>query len=149
MTATRPFSQAWADALHRAINGSDAYRAAARHWTWPIAMVLEAAPALGYPADVAMELTLDRGICTNVRILEPSAVTATFVLRAPYAVWKRIVRGVTDPMMAVALRQVALQGPLATLIMHAAAAKALVACARDVPTHFPDDAGDAGDAGDA
>jgi putative sterol carrier protein len=140
VTASRPFTQDWADALYCAINSSDAYRAAAAHWTWPIAMVLDAAPALGYPADVAVEFTLDRGTCTAVRILAPSAVTAPFVLHAPYAVWKRIVRGLTDPVMAVALRQVRLQGPLATLMLHAAAAKALVACAREVPTHFPDDA---------
>jgi hypothetical protein len=42
--------------------------------------------------------------------------------------------------MAVALRQVTLQGSLSTLMLHAGAAKALVACARGVPTHFPDEA---------
>ena len=140
MTHPRPFTQAWADALREVINGDLAYRRAASNWTWPVALVLDAAPDLGYPADTAVEFSLDRGHCTGVQVLDPAAVAAPFVLRAPYAIWKRVVRGMLDPVMAVALRQVALQGPLGTLMLHAAAAKALVSCARAVPTHFPDEA---------
>lgn len=140
MTNPRPFTQAWADALRAAINVDPAYRTAAAKWTWPMALVLEAAPELGYASDAAVEFDLDSGTCTAARVLDPAAATAPFVLRASYAVWKRIVRGVTDPVMAVALRQVTLHGSLTTLMLHAGAAKALVACARKVPTHFPDEA---------
>lgn len=105
-----------------------------------MALVLEAEPSLGYPADTAVEFDLSHGTCSAVRVLEPSAATAPFVLRASYAVWKRIVHGALDPVMAVALRQVTLRGSLSTLMLHAGAAKALVACARLVPTHFPDEA---------
>ena len=136
-----PFTQPWADALRDAINADQAYRVAARTWTWPVALVLEAAPALGYPVDTAVEFDLDRGACTAVRVLDPSATTAPFVLRGQYAAWKRIVRGALDPVMAVALRHVTLRGSLTTLMLHAGAAKALIACARTVPTHFPDEAG--------
>lgn len=136
----RPFTQAWADALHDAINADPAYRAAAARWTWPVALVLEATPDLGYPAECIVEFDLDRGTCTAVRMIERAALGAPFVLSASYAVWKRIVRGALDPVMAVALKQVALQGSLSTLMLHAGAAKALVACARTVPTHFPDEA---------
>lgn len=104
-----------------------------------MALVLEAAPEFGFSQEAAVEFALDRGICHSATVLDPSAVTAPFVLRAPYAVWKRIVRGLTDPVLAVAMRQVTLQGSLSTLMMHAGAAKALVACARSVPTHFPDE----------
>ncbi|HEY3287650.1 MAG TPA: hypothetical protein VGJ96_11100 [Gemmatimonadaceae bacterium] len=141
MTLLRPFTQTWADALRNAINGNAAYRAAAVGWTWPIALVLEAAPQFDYHADTAVQFMLERGTCTDARVVDPSGVTAPFVLRAPYAVWKRIVRGALDPVMAVALRQVSLQGSLTTLLLHAGAAKALVACARLVPTHFPDETG--------
>jgi putative sterol carrier protein len=139
VTHPRPFTQSWADALHRAINADEGYRTAATNWTWPVALVLEAEPTLGYPADTAVEFDLNRGTCASVRVLDPSATTAPFVLRAPYAVWKRIVHGALDPVMAVALRQVTLRGSLSTLMLHAGAAKALVACARLVPTHFPDE----------
>ncbi len=138
-TPHRPFTQAWADSLREIITGDAAYRAVAGHWTWPVALVLEAAPELEYHHDVAVEFSLDRGTCSAARVLDPSAVTAPFVLRAPYAVWKRIVRGTLDPVMAIALRHVHLHGPLATLMLHVSAAKALIACARRVPTQFPDE----------
>jgi putative sterol carrier protein len=139
MNPLRPFTQPWADALREAINGDANYRAAAATWTWPVALVLEAAPAFEYHAAAAVQFTLDRGVCTAAQVLDPSAITAPFVLRAPYGVWKRIVRGALDPIMAVALRQVSLQGSLGTLLAHARAAKALVSCVRTVSTHFPDE----------
>jgi putative sterol carrier protein len=141
VTLPLPFTQPWADALRLAINADPAYRAAAANWTWPVALVLEAAPDLGYAADIAVEFGLDRGTCTSVRVLAPSAITAPFVLRARYAVWKQVVRGHTDPVMAIALKKIAFEGSLTTLLMHARGAKALVACARTVPTHFPDETG--------
>ena len=125
--------------MRDAINGDAAYRAAATSWTWPVALVLEAEPGLGYATDTAVELALDRGVCSSALTLEPAAIRAPFVLRGSYAAWKRIVRGITDPVMAVVLRQVTLQGSLSTLLLHARAAKALVACAQNVPTHFPDE----------
>ncbi|MHB8838402.1 MAG: SCP2 sterol-binding domain-containing protein [Gemmatimonadaceae bacterium] len=138
-TPLRPFTQAWADALRIAINGDQAYRTAAANWTWPVALVLDAAPEFDYDVDTAVEFSLHRGTCTAVQVLDAAAVTAPIVLRAPYAVWKRIVRGALDPVMAVVLRHVSLKGSLSTLMLHAGAAKALVACARMVPTHFPDE----------
>ncbi|MCX5762330.1 MAG: Fis family transcriptional regulator [Gemmatimonadetes bacterium] len=140
MTLPRPFTQPWADALREAINADAAYRAVAANWTWPVALVLDAAPDLGYATDAAVEFALHRGDCTSARVVEYADINAPFVLRAPYAVWKKVVRGITDPVMAIALRQITLQGSLSTLMMHAGAAKALVACARTVPTRFPDEA---------
>ena len=139
MNALRPFTQPWADAIRDAINASVAYRSVAGTWAWPVALVLDAAPAFGYADAAAVLFELDRGTCTAARVVPVEAAAAPFVLRAPYGVWKRVVRGLADPMMAIALRQIHLKGPLTTLMLHAAAAKALVACARTVPTHFPDE----------
>ena len=141
MTLPRPFTQPWADALRAAINTDLAYRAASTKWTWPVALVLDATPELGYADDTAVEFDLHRGTCASVRVLTLPNITAPFVLRAPYAVWKNVVRGLTDPVMAIALRKISLEGSLSTLMMHAGAARALVACARSVPTHFPDETG--------
>jgi putative sterol carrier protein len=141
VTLPRPFTQPWADALHIAINADVAYRTAASNWTWPVALVLDATPDLGYADDTAVEFDLHRGTCASARVLAVPAITAPFVLRAPYAVWKKVVQGLTDPVMAIALRKIAFAGSLSTLMMHAGAAKALVARARTVPTHFPDETG--------
>ena len=136
----RPFTQAWADALREVVNGDAAYRAAASHWTWPLAMVLEPAPTLGYAESVAAELVLDRGICRAATVLGPEAVTAPIVLRAPYEVWKQVVRGELDPVSAVMTGRIKLSGAVMTLMTHARAAQALLACATRVPTAFPDEA---------
>lgn len=136
----RPFTADWATALRTSILNDADYRAAASRWKWPVALVLDATPALGYPEPVAVEIALNCGDCTSAEIRSVEALTAPFVLRAPYETWKAIVRGSLDPLMAVTKGQVRVEGSLATLMMHARAATALVVCARNVPTHFPDEA---------
>jgi putative sterol carrier protein len=135
----RPFTAAWAEAFHAAIETDDAYRSAAAKWTWPVALVLSPAPEFGYPDAVAVELQLDRGRCHGTQILPAEAAAAPFVLTAPYAVWKAVVRGELDPIVGVTRGKIAVRGSLATLMMQARAAAALVACAKAVPTAFPDE----------
>jgi putative sterol carrier protein len=104
-----------------------------------VALVLEATPVHGYPEAVAVELALDRGRCHGAEIRDPTAVTAPFVLRAPWDTWKSVVRGELDALTAVTRGRIKVQGSLTTLMMHAASAAALVRCARAVPTRFPDE----------
>ena len=137
MTFT-PFTTPWADALCAAINADESYRAAASGWTWPVALVLSADARLGYPEDVAVELQLNRGDCGRATVMSPAEVTAPFVLRADYATWKEMVLGELDPLVAVTRRRVTFTGKLTTLLLHAKAAKAMVACAQRVPTRFVD-----------
>lgn len=135
----RPFTAAWAEAFQSAIEADDAYRSAAAKWTWPVALILSPAPELGFPDAVAVELQLDRGRCGGAQVVPAAAVTAPIALTAPYAVWKSVVRGELDPIVGVTRGKIAVRGSLATLMMHARAATALVACAKAVPTEFPDE----------
>ena len=137
--AHRPFTPEWASAFQDAIEADTMYRDLAAKWTWPVALVLDAAPELGYAEPVAVELTLDRGRCHAAVIRHPDAVTAPFVLRAPYATWKLVMRGDLDPLAGVTRGKICVKGSLATLMMHARSASALCACARAVPTRFPDE----------
>ena len=75
-----PFTPEWTAALREAIESDPDYRTAAAKWTWPVALVLEAAPEFGYAAPVAVELALDRGRCMGAALRAPDAVTAPFVL---------------------------------------------------------------------
>lgn len=129
-----PFTQEWAEALRLVIDSDTGYRAAAGGWTWPIALVLSAAPEFGYPSDVAVELLLDRGSCTSARIVPVATVEAPFVFRADYAAWKDLVLGKLDPLTAITNRQVLLSGSIVTLMVYAKAIRTLVACAQQVPT---------------
>ncbi len=135
----RPFSIEWADAFRDAINADAGYAAVAKSWTWPVALVLDATPAWGYPAATAVQLTLDRGTCAAAVIMPPHTVDATFVLRADYDTWKAVVLDALDPIAAVTHGRIKFTGPLGTLLMHAKAATALVAVARTIPTQFPDE----------
>ena len=105
-----------------------------------MALVLSPAPEFGFPDSVAVELQLDRGRCHAAAIVAADAVNVAIALTAPYAVWKSIVRGELDPIVGVTRGQIAVRGSLTTLMMHARAATALVACAKAVPTEFPDEA---------
>jgi len=136
-----PFTPGWASAFRSAINSSAEYRESAKSWLWPVALVLTAAPDLGYPADIALELQLSRGDCSAAALVDLPAVTAPFVLRGDYATWKEIVRGELDPLMAVTRRRIIFTGALTTLLLHAKAARALVGCAQQVPTQFAGEAG--------
>jgi putative sterol carrier protein len=135
----RPFTADWATAFRDAIEVDASYREAAAKWTWPVALVMQAAPEFGYPDSVAVELTLDRGRCHAAEVRAADAVTAAIVLKAPYAIWKSVVQGELDPLLGVTRGKIAVKGSLATLMIHAKAATALVACARAVPTEFPDE----------
>ncbi|MEP6690791.1 MAG: SCP2 sterol-binding domain-containing protein [Gemmatimonadaceae bacterium] len=136
----RPFTTEWADALRAAINDDAAYRTSSAGWTWPVALVLDAEPSVGYGCEIAVQLWLERGTCTAARILEPSSCDAPIALRASYATWKRVVRGDLDPVMAVMTGKVKLTGPVTLLLNQAGSARALVDCVRAVPTQFPDEA---------
>jgi putative sterol carrier protein len=88
---------------------------------------------------VGVELTLDRGRCHKAVIVVGTEVGAAIVLTAPYQIWKAVVKGDLDPLAGVTRGKIAVKGSLATLMMHAKAATALVTCARAVPTEFPDE----------
>lgn len=136
----RPFTPEWAQAFHEAVEADAHYREVAARWTWPVALVMDAAPELGYAEAVAIELTLDRGRCHGAAILHPDALTAPFVLRAPFATWKQVMLGALDPLAGVTLGRIRVKGSLTTLMLHARSATALCKCAQAVPTRFPDEA---------
>lgn len=139
MAGHRPFTAEWAEAFRSAITADEAYRSAAAQWTWPVALVLEPAPELGYPHSVAVELSLDRGACSAAAIRATDTLSAPFILSAPYATWKQVVTGALDPIAGVTRGKIKVKGSLATLMLNARAASALCACARAVPTAFPDE----------
>jgi putative sterol carrier protein len=139
----RPFTWPWAAAFAAAVNRSSAYREAAREWRWPLALVLEPAPDLGYPVATALVADLFEGTCRDARIHEGDGVDVPFVIRGPYASWKALIAAGADPVAAIVTGKLRLTGSLITIIRHVAASRALVVCARAVPTAFPDEpAGD-------
>lgn len=135
----QPFTEPWAAAFCDAINSSDAYHASAQNWIWPLALVLEADAALGYPRGAAIRLELEKGHCRGVSLHAMDEVSAPFVLRGDYASWKQVLKGELDPVMAITRKRLTLEGSLATIMLNARSAKILVTCAAAIPTSFPDE----------
>lgn len=135
----RAFTQPWADAFHHLVEADAAYRAAAGGWHWPLALVVDAEPALGIPEPLAIQAELHAGRSRGVRALPAARVTAPYVLRASLATWKAVMRGELDAIPAVMSGRLTLErGALATLLFHTTSATRLVEVARRVPTFFPE-----------
>jgi putative sterol carrier protein len=135
---TLPFTQAWADAFRDAVNRDVTYRQAGLGWTSTVALVLDDGAPVGLIGPVALELSLDRGLCNTARIISPDACIAPFVFRGNYPVWMEVMGGATDPVTAVMRGQIRLTGNVATLMMHGPAITALVRCAQSVTSQISD-----------
>ena len=130
----RPFTQQWGDALCAALNASESYHAIAARWIWPVALVVQKAPDLGWPRETAVVLSLEHGHCNGARLVDGSKARAPFIFRGSYANWKRVMHGDVDPIVAMVKGELAVTGSMSTIMMHSRAAKALVEVARTVAT---------------
>ena len=139
MRPLHPFTPEWAAEFRSVINSDADYRDAAKGWVWTVAFVLNATPVMRAPQDIAAEFSLEGGNCIDARVISATEVAAAFVLRADYGIWRSMARGLLDPVLALASRQIHLTGSVADLIFHAKAVRALVGCAQRVPTWFPDE----------
>lgn len=132
------FSPAWADAWRAVIDTDPAYAAAANGWRDALALVCTADPAAGFADGAAVQVTLDAGRCTAADARVVDAVDAPVVLQATAATWRDLIEGRLDPVAGVMFGRLApVAGSLGTIMAHAAGLKALVACARRVPTRWP------------
>lgn len=132
---TPPFTQHWADAFRDAVNRDVPYRHAGIGWTATVALVLDDGAPVGLIGPVALEVTLDRGLCNNARIISPDACVAALVFRGDYNAWIEVMGGAMDPVAAVMRGQIRLTGDVATLLTHGTALTALVRCAQSVTVH--------------
>jgi putative sterol carrier protein len=135
-------SPEWCAAYGDAINANADYRAAGREWTFgPVAMVVTADPSIGIAEDMAMWLDLDRGECRECRLVSrEEAEKAGFVIVAPYARWKEVIRGHLDPTKGMMQNRLKLtKGHMPTMVKFVTASKQLVASTARVATKFVDE----------
>lgn len=138
--APEVFTAPWCDAARAALEGQEAFRAAAAAWPGG-AVVLEMAAdaAHGIGAERAVWLELGGGGRPVAHV--SSAVEragAPYLLRADPATWKRLLSGEIDPVSAVMGGRLRLvRGDLFTLAKHAAMARELVAAAAAAGGVFP------------
>jgi putative sterol carrier protein len=135
-------SPEWATAYKDAINLNAAYKAAAKDWTHgAVAMVVKADPALRIEEDTALLLDMHQGECRGAKIVPArEAESAAFVIQAPYALWKIVIRGELDPTKGMMQGRLKLtKGHMPTMVKYVTASKELVASTSRVSTKFRDE----------
>jgi putative sterol carrier protein len=133
------FGPEWTRAWVEAIRESAEYRTAAARWEGSVLLIARGEPGIGMPEDRRVYLDLHRGECRDGRVARPEdEALADFVLSADLPTWKDVLGGVLDPLAGLARGRLKLEkGGLASLAMHAGAAKALVRTAAELDTRFP------------
>ncbi len=138
-----------------------AVRFASREWIAAVAAALDAQPDLpraltGLPADAAFVVEPDgrafprplavharqgKGRIASWRILEDEddilELEPAYVVRAPYATWKALLRGEMDPVKAALSGQVKVKGDLEALVRRASYRYVVDAALAAVATEFP------------
>ena len=135
-------SPEWAAAYKDAINLNAAYKAAAKDWTHgAVAMVVKADPALRIEEDTALLLDMHQGECRSAKFVPAKeAESAAFVVLAPYALWKIVIRGELDPTKGMMQGRLKLtKGHMPTMVKYVTASKELVASTSRVSTKFRDE----------
>ena len=135
-------SAEWCSVYKDAINASPAYKLAAREWTYgPVAMVVTADPSIGLPNDMALWLEVHQGACRACTLVSrEEAEKASFVLVAPYARWKEVIRKELDPTKGMMQNKLKLtKGHMPTMVKFVTSNKELVEATTRVPTQFIDE----------
>jgi putative sterol carrier protein len=129
------WTRAWVDAIRQ----SEIYRTEASRWEGSVLLIARGNPGEGIPDARRIYLDLHHGECREGRVAGPDdEARADFVLSADLPAWKEVLEGALDPLAGLARGRLKLEkGGLASLAMHAGAAKALVRTASGLDTHFP------------
>ena len=134
-------SQAWADAYKEAINTNDAYKIAGKEWTHgAVAMVVTQDAALGIAEDTALWLDIDKGECKSCKMMPAKdAQDAPFVIVAPYARWKEVIKKELDPIKGMMQGKLKLtKGHMPTIVKYVNSSRELVNTTQRVDTKFRD-----------
>jgi putative sterol carrier protein len=140
MAFTFPSAE-WAAEFKQQVQQSAAYKQAAATWTFgAVALLTRADAAIGLPEDVGMWLDIERGNCSDVRVVSAAeAAKAPFCITGEYARWKSVLRKELDPIKAMMQKKLELKGQMTTIVKYVNASKELVEAATRVPTHFLDE----------
>lgn len=129
-------SEAWAEALRKALNSSPEYRSAAANWEGDFYFIC--AQGASVPQDMYMYFDLWHGECRMAQPVEdPNTYSPAFELTADLIAWKKIIAGELDPIKGIVTRQLKLKGNMVKVLQVPRAAMEMVKCATSVETIWP------------
>ena len=133
-------SPEWLVAYREAINADDAFRHAAQGWGGDITLVVEAEPDKGVGADSWAWFDMNDPQNVDAKVVSPEeGERARYVIRAPYSIWKDVLRGRLEPVKGMTQGKLRLSGDLPEIRDRISAVAALVQLASAVTSEFPDD----------
>jgi hypothetical protein len=133
-------SKAWLEAVVAALNRQPDLARAMEGLGADVGAVVER--DAGFPKDVAA-YGRNAGGKVEARILpdvdDLLELEPAYVVRAPYGVWKGLLRGAIDPVQAAMSGRVKVEGDLERLVRQAGFRYVSDAALREVRTEFPDE----------
>ncbi len=105
-------------------------------------MIVKAEPSAGIPEDTAMILDVDRGQCRSCTIVPAArAEEAAFVIVAPYATWRIVMKKELDPIKGMMQGKLKLtKGHMPTMVKYVHSSRELVNTIGNIDTTFPAEA---------
>lgn len=132
-------SREWIEAVVAALHAQPGLARALDGLAADAGLVVEAEPP-AFPRTVAVHCAHGGGKITAWRILDDDdellELEPAYVLRAPYSVWKALLRG-GDPVQAALSGRVRVEGDLEALVRRASHRSVVEAALRAVPTELP------------
>jgi putative sterol carrier protein len=112
-------SKEWCEEAVRLTNADPESVAAGQGWTGDFGAVVDAEPGL-LTRTFVVHIIPRSGRIEKIRVLdEPDDLDEfepAYVARAPYSVWKQLLKGTLDPVEAVLKRRISVKGDLQPLI---------------------------------
>lgn len=137
--ATFP-SPEWLDEYAKAIEQRSRLLEAAQSWSGDVSLVVEPEADKGVPSEMWAWFDISGGDFRGARVVSPDeGERAIFVIKAPYSVWKDVIRGRIEPIRGMTQGKLKLFGDLPAIKENVEAVAELVAAAAEVSTTFVDD----------
>jgi putative sterol carrier protein len=125
----------WLRALSEKLNTDEHYAQVARNWEGDMLFVIE--PGGEVDTEKRWYLDLWHGKCRDAYTLDQgTSPKATFMLRAPYDNYVRLLKGEIEPLQALWTRKIGVQGNMAALMRSVPTVLDFVRCAREVTDSY-------------
>lgn len=134
-------SDAWMQRWVSLANRDPEFRASGQGWRGSVGMIILATPLRDGPRDLYASLTGRQGTWTGWTLTDdPAAIDGTeFAIEAPYAQWKKVIRGELNPYKGIVLGRLRLRGSTQEALRWARSILILWRLAQDVDSCFVDE----------
>jgi len=129
----KAFSNEWAQLYKEKINSNNEFKNLATSWS--DSLILETSEE---KEKAGVLIVLKNGECISAKIADQNDYdNTTYVINAKIDVWRNLLEGKVDPVMAIMQKKLILvKGSLTNLLKYVNAAKELLKTAKQIETYF-------------